>query len=68
MTLRFSQYIFWFPKMQKFSDDFRAIENSCDGFEFEMYDENMNNSNIHNSVLNHESNTSDSSISFPKQQ
>lgn len=41
---------------KKHNNDFRTIE-SDDGFEFEMYDENMNISNVNN-----DSETSDSNI------
>lgn len=46
---------------KKYNNDFRTIE-SDDGFEFEMYDQNMNISNVNN-----DSETSDSNIISAKQ-
>ena len=48
--------------MEEFSGNFQDCESNDDGLEFEMYDENVNNSNIYDSVLDHASDTNDNFI------
>lgn len=54
--------------MEECSSNFQDYESNDDSLEFEMYDENVNNSSIYDSVLDHASDTSDNSIIFPKKQ